>query len=296
MVFLGAVDYQALKIECIKRDQNSLSRRIKRLSLTRHSSNGKKADLNHSYSFIKMHGPKMKGFAEMAVAKVSHELVPPQPVVPAAAATVPPSVKPTISPRLVVAAQNGSHLAPSPIPTIVVAEDKSSFSPSRTPVHIRVHSSPAPMPFHERSYSSPVETVGSPGSDEAYCSTASPSHSSVVMEAEDFQSQSRPGSGALVRHSSRDSFLSNDSTLDVRHERSQSFTGPMRENDTISVASSVSTASTASTKARSKLGISGRSRSKSGSEMAVCAYLTYITLPWHCIVDDILNSTRKRVL
>ncbi|CAI7997209.1 hypothetical protein GBAR_LOCUS2097 [Geodia barretti] len=41
---------------------------------------------------------------------------------------------------------------------------------------------------------------------------------------------------------------------------------------------------------------SGRPRSKSGSDMAVCAYLTYITLPWHCIVDDILNSTRKRVL
>ncbi|CAI7997210.1 hypothetical protein GBAR_LOCUS2097 [Geodia barretti] len=166
------------------------------------------------------------------------------------------------------------------------------MSPSPTSVHIRGHSSPSQMTFHERSYSSPVDAVSSPGSDEAYYSTASPSHSSVVMEAEDFRQSSRPGSGFFTRQSSRDSFLSNDSALDPRHERSQSFTGPVRESDSISVASATTIGSS---KGRFKSS-SGRPRSKSGSDMAVCAYLTYITLPWHCIVDDILNSTRKRVL
>ncbi|CAI7997211.1 hypothetical protein GBAR_LOCUS2097 [Geodia barretti] len=107
MVFLGAVDYGALRTECMKRDQNSLSRRLKRLSLTRNSSNGRKTDLRQAYSFVKMQGPKMKGFAEMAVARVSHhELVPPQPA--QAPPTLQPSyTKPTISPRLVVATKNG---------------------------------------------------------------------------------------------------------------------------------------------------------------------------------------------
>ena len=224
-VATGAIGY------LIFHTQNSLSRRIKRLSLTRHSSNGRKTDLNHAYSFVKMHGPKMKGFAEMAVAKATgHELVPPHP------APTPSSYsKPTISPRLVVAAKNGgSHLAP--IPTIIVGDDKST-SPS--PVHVHGHSSSPPIAFHERSHSSPV---GSPGSDEAYYSTASPSYCSV-MEAEDFRQGSRPGSAVLTRHSSRDSFLSNDSMLDSRHERSQSFTGPVRDSDSISVASATSSAS-----------------------------------------------------
>jgi hypothetical protein len=235
MVFLGAVDYGALRTECMKRDQNSLSRRLKRLSLTRNSSNGRKTDLRQAYSFVKMQGPKMKGFAEMAVARVSHhELVPPQPA--QAPPTLQPSyTKPTISPRLVVATKNGgSPAAQNAIPTIIVPEDSTSMSPSPTSVHIRGHSSPSQMTFHERSYSSPVDAVGS---DEAYYSTASPSRSSIVMEAEDFRQSSRPGSGFFTRQSSRDSFLSNDSALDPRHERSQSFTGPVRESDSISVAS-----------------------------------------------------------
>ena len=218
--------------------QNSLSRRLKRLSLTRNSSNGRKMDLRQAYSFVKMQGPKMKGFAEMAVARVSHhELVPPQPA--QAPPTLQPSyTKPTISPRLVVATKNGgSPAAQNAIPTIIVPEDSTSMSPSPTSVHIRGHSSPSQMTFHERSYSSPVDAVSSPGSDEAYYSTASPSRSSVVMEAEDFRQSSRPGSGFFTRQSSRDSFLSNDSALDPRHERSQSFTGPVRESDSISVAS-----------------------------------------------------------
>ena len=183
----------------------------------------------------------MKGFAEMAVAKVSHhELVPPQPV---PTPTLQPYLKPTISPHLVVATKNGgSPAAHNTIPTIIVLEDSSSKSPSPTPVHIRGHSSPAPMTFHERSYFSPVDTMGSPGSDEAYYSTASPSHSSV-MEAEDFRQPSRPVSGVFTRQSSRDSFLSNNSALDPRHERSQSFTGPVRESDFISVASATTTGS-----------------------------------------------------
>ena len=237
-------DMSLLTVCCVPL-QNSLSRKLKKLSLTRHSSNGRKTDLRQAYSFVKMHGPKMKGFAEMAVARVSHhELVPPHPAPPPVAGlslTQPSYPKPTISPRLVVATtKNGSAYNPS-IPTIVVPEDTASsksHSPP-LPVHIRGHSSPAPMTFHERSYSSPVETVGSPGSDEAYYSTASPSYSSV-MEAEDFRLSSQPGS-RLSRHSSRDSFLSNDSAMDPRHERSQSFTGPVRESDSISVASATTT-------------------------------------------------------
>ena len=59
---------------------------------------GRKSDLRQSYSFVKMHRPKMKGSAEMAVAKVSHhELVPPQ---PAPTPTLQPYLKPTISPHL----------------------------------------------------------------------------------------------------------------------------------------------------------------------------------------------------
>ena len=130
--------------------QNSLSCRLKRLSLTRHSSNGKRNDLSHAYSFVKMHRPKMKGFAEMAVAKSSHELLPPQ---PAPRTTEPP----TISPRLVVSAKHSSQVAQIPVPTIRIAEEKSLRSTTTTPIHVRAFSSPTPMLYHKRSYSSPVE-------------------------------------------------------------------------------------------------------------------------------------------
>ena len=216
--------------------QNSLSRRLKRLSLTRHSSNGKRNDSSHAYSFVKMHGPKMKGFAEMAVAKSSHELLPPQ---PAPRATEPP----TISPRLVVSAKHSSQVAQIPVPTVRIAEEKSSRSATTTPIHIRASSSPAPMPYHERSYSSPIETASSAGSRGD--SSSSPSRSSV-MEGEDFRRRSRPGSTVLTRQGSQDSFSSNELVLNGRHEHSQSFSEPVRDNDTISVASSTSTASTAS--------------------------------------------------
>ena len=46
----------------------------------------KRNDPTHTYSFVKVHGPKMKGFAEMAVSKASRELVSPQ---PAPTATMP---------------------------------------------------------------------------------------------------------------------------------------------------------------------------------------------------------------
>lgn len=187
----------------------------------------------------------MKGFAEMAVAKTSRELVPP---VPAPTAVINQQLqRPTISPHLVVSAKNGGSklLLPKPVPQIIVAPESASQSLTTTPVHVRAHSSPAPMPYHERSYSSPLH---SPGSDEAYYSTASPSYSSV-MEAEDFRQRSRPASGVLTRQSSRDSFLSNDSLLDARHERSRSYSGVIeRDNDNISVASTNSSASNTSGK------------------------------------------------
>ena len=225
--------------------QNSLSRRIKNLSLTRHSSNGKKTGLNHTYCFVKMHGPKMKGFAEMAIAKSRYELAPTQPT---PMAREQPS-KPFIAPRLVVAGKHGSQVVPKhTIPTIITPRDNaSSKSATPTPVHVRAYSSPSPIPYHERSFSSPVDAASSPGSDEAYYSPVSPSHSSV-MEGEDFRERSRPASGVLIRHNSRESFLSNDSMLNDRHERSQSFTGPMRDSDAVSVESSSSATSTASSK------------------------------------------------
>ena len=142
---------------CMNVLHTELSCRFKRLSLTRLSSNGKRNDLSHAYSFVKMHGPKMKGFAEMAVAKSSHELLPPQPT---PRATEPP----TISPRLVVSAKHSSQMAQIPVSTIQIAEEKSSRSGTTTPIHVRASSSPAPMPYHERSYSSSVETAGSAGS------------------------------------------------------------------------------------------------------------------------------------
>ena len=186
-----------------------------------------------------MHGPKMKGFAEMAVAKASRELVPPIPA-PTPVQQQPPP--PIISPRLVLATTNGSKSSQLAVPQIIVPLET---TPGSTSLHVRAHSSPAPMPYHERSYSSPVHTAGSP--DEAYYSTASPSYSSV-MEAEDFRQPSRPASGVLTRDTSRDSFLSNDLALDVRHERSQSYSGVLRDNDTISVTSSNSATSNASSK------------------------------------------------
>ena len=183
----------------------------------------------------------MKGFAEMAVAKTSRDLAPPQPSPVHLHVPVP---KPTIhvSPHLVVAGRHGSQVAPKSIPKIIVAEEETTKSATPTPVHIRAYSSPAPVPSHERSFSSPVDTMSSPGSDEAYYSPSSPSYSSV-MEAEDFRGRSRPASTVLTRQTSRDSFLSDDSMFDDRHERSQSFTGPVRDRDDISVVSANSTAS-----------------------------------------------------
>ena len=241
------------------RPQNSLKRRIKRLSLTRNSSNSKVNDLSSTYSFVKMHGPKLKGFAEMAVAKSYRNttLVPPgtheTTVVPPSTSHTAPLRLPESNgtPRLVVAAKNGAQLSPRPVvPEILVVRDHDSEYYAPSPIHVRSSSSPAPMPVHVRSYSSPVDTASAMGyrlePDEAY-STASPSRSSIV-EAENFRRMSRPGSGVITRHDSRDSFLSNDSALDDRHERSQSFSGPMRNDDTVSVASSSSRASTASTR------------------------------------------------
>ena len=119
---------------------------------------GRENDLSHAYSFVKMHGPKMKGFAEMAVAKSSHELLPPQ---PAPRATEPP----TISPRLVVSVKHSFQVAQTPpVSTIPIAEEKCSKSTMTTPIHVRASSSPAPMLYHEHSCSSPVETVSSAAS------------------------------------------------------------------------------------------------------------------------------------
>lgn len=194
----------------------------------------------------------MKGFAEMAVARAKHDLAPPHPA-PVARVQL---TKPTISPQLVVAAKpHSSQVAPKSTPQIVVIEGEDSNSSTPSPVHLRMSPSPpASTPLHVRSYSSPVDTASSAGSrgdlDEAYHSTAaSPSYSSV-MEAEDFRRRSRPVSGILSRQDSRDSFLSNDSMLYDHNDRSQSFTGHVKDNDTISVGSSTTTASTASGKGK----------------------------------------------
>ena len=195
----------------------------------------------------------MKGFAEMAVARAKHDLAPPH---PAPVARVQLS-NPPISPQLVVAAKpNGSQVALKPTPQILVIEGEDSNSSTPSPVHLRISPSPPGLtPLHVRSYSSPVDTASSAGSrgdlDEAYHSTTASPLYSTVMEAEDFRRRSRPASGILSRHDSRDSFLSNDSMLDDHHDRSQSFTSPVRDNDTISVGSSTTTASTASGKGMS---------------------------------------------
>ena len=172
----------------------------------------------------------------MAVARSTHELLPPQ---PAPLTTKPP----TISPRLVVSSKHRSQVAQLTVPTIRVSAEKTSRSANTTPLHVRASSSPAPMPSHERSYSSPVDTVSSAGSQGA--SSSSPSHSSV-MEGEDFRRRSRPGSSVLTRQESQDSFSSNELVLNGRHEHSQSFSEPVRDQDTISVASSTSSASSTS--------------------------------------------------
>ena len=92
----------------------------------------------------------MKGFAKMAIAKSSHELLTPQPTL---IATEPP----TISPRLVVSAKHSSQVAQIPVPTISIAEEKCSRSATTTPIHVRASSFPAPMLYYKCLYSSPVE-------------------------------------------------------------------------------------------------------------------------------------------
>ena len=159
---------------------------------------------------------------------------------------------------MVAAKPHGSQVAQKPTraPQILVIEGEDSNSSTPSPVHLQTSQSPpAPTPLHVGSYSSPVDTASSAGSrgdlDEAYHSTAASPSYSTVMEAEDFRRRSRPASGILSRHDSRDSFLSNDSMLYDHHDRSQSFTGHVRDNDTISVGSSTTTASTASGKGMS---------------------------------------------
>ena len=242
--------------------QSSLSTRIKRLSWTQLSS--KVNDLNQSYSFVKMHGPKMKGFAEMAISK----------------AHISPS---HLSVSSLVAngntsRQSGSHVsvngngysrqqsssstfalnngrssapttplrfnlqvAPTSVPDITVVMDDKSSSTSH---------SPSPVHIDSLSRCSNIDAVSSQlEPDEAYA-TASPSHSVSEVEGEYIQRRSRPGSAIFGRQTSRDSFPSVSSLfVGSHHERSRSFSGRVSK-DTISTSSSVSNFSSTSAKSK----------------------------------------------
>lgn len=77
VVFVGAVGYEAIKDECLRKEKDQPSMGDKLMKLTGYLGKRSKVDdLSRTYHFLQMRGPDGNGFAEMAVSKVEAAAAP----------------------------------------------------------------------------------------------------------------------------------------------------------------------------------------------------------------------------